>query len=72
MAPRMEPVESSSVVAVGYDEATNELWVEFEGGGTYVYSLVPRSVHRELLASSSIGRFMNRTVKPRYAAREVW
>ena len=71
MAPRMEPVESTSVVAVGYDEAANERWVEFDGGGTYAYSLVPRSVHRELLQSGSIGRYVNRTVKPRYAAREV-
>ena len=71
MSPRMEPVESSSVVAVGYDGATNELWIEFEGGTTYAYSLVPPSVHRELLRSGSIGRYVNSTVKPRYAAREV-
>ncbi|GAA3512638.1 KTSC domain-containing protein [Aeromicrobium panaciterrae] len=67
----MESVESSSVVAVGYDSATNELWIEFEGGSTYAYSLVPPSVHQELLQSGSIGRYVNLTVKPRYAAREV-
>lgn len=71
MAPTMRPVESSSVVAVGYDEALNELWVEFAGGGTYAYSLVPPSVYRGLLRSESVGRYVNRTVKPRHAAREV-
>lgn len=67
----MELVESSSVEAVGFALETNELWIRFEGGATYVYSPVPRSVHRELLGSGSIGRYINQYVKPRFGCREV-
>lgn len=67
----MEPVESSSVEAIGFASETNELWIRYEGGATYVYSPVPRSVHRELLSSGSIGRYINQHVKPRFGCREV-
>jgi hypothetical protein len=71
MAPEMELVESSSVEAVGFAPETNELWIRYEGGATYVYSPVPRSVHRELLDSGSIGRYINQHIKPRFGCREV-
>ncbi len=67
----MELVESSSVEAVGFAPETNELWIRFEGGATYVYSPVPRSVHRELLGSVSIGKYINQFIKPRFGCREV-
>lgn len=67
----MELVESSSIEAVGFAEETNELWIRFEGGATYVYSPVPRSVHRDLLGSASIGRYINQHIKPRFGCREV-
>lgn len=70
-APEMEHVDSSSVEAVGFDRETNELWIQYLGGGTYVYAPVPRSIHRELLASGSIGRFVNQRIKPRFGCREV-
>jgi len=67
----MEPVESSSVEAIGFAPQTNELWVRYAGGATYVYAPVPRSVHRELMNSGSIGTYVNRHVKPRFGCREV-
>lgn len=67
----MEIVESSSVEAVGFAAETNELWIRYEGGATYVFSPVPRSVHRELLDSGSIGRYINQHIKPRFGWREA-
>lgn len=69
---RREPVRSGAVAAVGYDPRTNELDIEFSGGDVYRYSMVPPSVHRELLAATSIGAFVNREVKPHYPGREVF
>ncbi|WP_241681045.1 KTSC domain-containing protein [Pseudactinotalea terrae] len=60
------------MAAVGYDAATNELEVEFIGGDVYRYSMVPPSVHRELMVADSIGAYVNREVKPHYPGREVF
>ena len=69
---RRVPVRSAAVSAVGYDPATNELDIEFAGGDVYRYSMVPPSVHRELLAAESVGAFVNREVKPYYPGREIF
>ena len=41
-----QPVESSSLASVGYEERTRTLEVEFHNGGVYQYLEVPASVHR--------------------------
>ncbi|GEK80667.1 KTSC domain-containing protein [Agrococcus baldri] len=69
--PRMQPVESSSIEAVGFEPTRNELTVRFVGGGTYVYGMVPRSVFDDLLAAESKGRFVNQRIKPRYPFRKA-
>jgi lysyl-tRNA synthetase class 2 len=71
-AVRRVPVRSGAVSAVGYDPTTNELDIEYTGGDVYRYSMVPPSVHRELLAADSIGAFVNREVKPHYPGREIF
>lgn len=60
------------MAAVGYDPDTNELEIEFAGGDVYRYSMVPASVHRELMAAPSIGAFVNREIKPQYPGREIF
>lgn len=64
-------VESSSVRAVCYDTATFELEVEFHSGRTYRYQQVPIAAYRLLLQAPSIGEFVNKQIKPRFAAKEV-
>jgi hypothetical protein len=68
---RRSRVDSRAIVSVGYDKATNVLEVEFAGdGGIYQYFAVPASVAAAMLASDSIGRFVNEHIKPRY--RSIW
>jgi hypothetical protein len=67
---RREPVTSSSVASVGFDPATNELEIEFLGGDIYRY-LVPRRIHRELMAADSIGRHFVRSIRPVYRGWKV-
>jgi hypothetical protein len=71
MAPDMTPVDSSSVASVGYDEVAQELWVEFVGGRTYVYSPVPETTYQELVSAGSVGAYVNREIKPHYNCRVV-
>lgn len=69
--PRMQRIDSSSVRAVGYDDQLGRLFLEFAGGGSYVYYGVPPSIHRDLLAAESVGRFVNTKIKPRYPAKSL-
>ena len=64
-------VDSSSVTSVGYDPATFELEVEFRNGRTYRYQQVPIAAYRLLLQAPSIGEFVNKQLKPRFAAKQV-
>ena len=53
------PVASSSLAAIGYDDATQTLEVEFTNGHIYQYFDVPRTVFDSLLGSESLGAFFN-------------
>jgi hypothetical protein len=65
------PVQSTSVLSVGYDPVTSELELEFRNGRVYRYSQVPRAAHRLLLQAPSIGEFVNMQIRPRFSAVEV-
>jgi len=58
MAMKLVPVESSMLLAVGYDAASKELEAVFSSGAVWRYREVPRKVYRELLAAESKGSYM--------------
>jgi hypothetical protein len=66
---RRRPVHSSSVRSVGWSDGTLEL--EYVNGSTYEYFDVPQPTYAALLASSSIGAYVNAHIKPHYDCREV-
>lgn len=55
---KLEPVESSTIQAVGYDETTSTLEVVFNSSKTYRYFEVPKTVYLELMESDSKGSYM--------------
>lgn len=57
------PVSSSNLRAVGYDDETRTLEVEFLNGGLYQYSGVPASKHQGLMAASSKGSYFDVHIK---------
>lgn len=59
----MTPVESSNVVAIGYDD--NTLYVKYSSG-MYKYDNVPKEVAEKLFNADSKGRFMNDYIKGSY------
>jgi hypothetical protein len=66
MMPEMIYVDSSNIEAIGYDEDSQELHVQFLSGGYYVYYEVPRQIFDDLLMAPSKGSFLNREVKNIY------
>jgi uncharacterized protein len=69
-AMEREPVTSSNVVSVGYDAPTETLEVEFKNG-VYQYYNVPQPIIDQMMASESIGKFLNVYVKPVYPCAKV-
>jgi hypothetical protein len=59
-----EPVNSTSVASVGYDKSSETLEVEFRNESVYRYFGVPEQIYKELLTTSSLGRFINYRIKP--------
>ena len=65
------PVQSRSIITVGYDPVVQVLDIEFHTGRIYRYAGVPEHVHEELLAAPSIGAYVAHHIKPRYPATEL-
>lgn len=60
---RRIPVTSSNCASVGYDETTCTLEVEFKHGGVYRYFGVPASEHAALVATPSVGGYLDAHIK---------
>lgn len=67
----MHNVDSSNVAAVGYEEDSQTLQVEFNNGGTYQYFDVPQAIFEGLLGASSVGQYLNQNVKGSYRYSRV-
>src|SRR5258706_2598397 len=57
---------SSSIIAAGYDSERRVLRLQYSGGGTYDYYLVPADVFQRFLDAPSKGQFVNWDIKPYY------
>ena len=51
-----QAVTSSDIRAIGYDEQSLTLEIEFKSGGLYEYANVPEAVYRSLMSASSHGK----------------
>ena len=60
---QMQQVNSSNVAAVGYEEASQTLQVEFNNGSTYQYFDVPKAVFEGLTNAGSVGGYLNTHIK---------
>jgi len=66
----LRPVQSSNVVAVGYEPDGGQLVVQFKSG-LYRYDGVPQAFYHALLAAPSVGKFLNTDIKPRYPVTSI-
>ena len=65
----LQPVDSSAVKAVGYDSATQTLFVQLLSTmDVYAYQGVPASVYESFISSPSKGRFYPDKIKGKYTS----
>jgi len=67
----MQPVSSSNVESIGYDENTESLFIRFLNGTLYEYKNVPKVIHEQLMAAPSIGSYLHRNVKGIFAYERI-
>ena len=67
----MIPVTSSNVQAIGYEESTETLRVEFNNGSIYEYKNVPGVVFNELTQAGSVGAYLNRNIRYNYPYEKI-
>jgi len=65
-----EPVSSSTILSVGYDQSSETLEIEFKNG-IYQYYNVPSAVHQQFMESSSKGQFLHFNIKNAYPCSRV-
>jgi hypothetical protein len=60
------PITSTTLNAVGYDEDSQTLEMEFKTGSVYQYAGVPSSEFEGLMNADSKGKYFNANIKNRY------
>ena len=66
-----EPVISESIAAIGYDDDTETLEVEFVTGRVYRYRGVSQDVFEDFRQAPSKGAFFNQHIKNAYPWEQV-
>ena len=64
-------VSSSNIVAIGYENETQTLEIEFHGGRVYQYYGVPESMYDQLMQTSSKGKFFHMYIRNGYPYSRV-
>ncbi len=66
-----QPVVSSDIASIGYDEPNETLEIEFKATGIYRYFSIPKSVAEEFQRTPSPGKFFLQNIKGKYAREKV-
>lgn len=68
---KRQPVQSSNVASVGYDDSKHLLEVEFTTGSVYQYEGVSAEEHRGLVGAESVGKYFAANIRKRYQGQRV-
>ncbi len=66
-----QPVSSSGLRDVGYEEDSRTLEIGFQNGRVYQYQDVPPIVHDELLTAASLGSYFQSRIRNQYRHRRI-
>ena len=66
-----QPVSSSNIASIGYDNDTEILEVEFLNGSVYEYKNVTSVVYEELMNAASHGSYFNREIRMTYSYEKI-
>lgn len=64
-------VHSSSIQALGYDEAAQTLYINFRKGGLYSYNKVPPVIFEEFRKSPAKGKFFFNNIRDKFKMRRI-
>lgn len=67
----MNPVESSNIQAVGYDQDKEVLVIDFNSGTTYEYKNVPFDIFQGLMDADSVGSYFHKNVRTTYEYSKI-
>lgn len=68
---RRQPVTSSNIAEIGYDEGQRVLEILFSNGSLYQYFDVPPQIFNELMQASSVGKYLNSNIKSHFRYARV-
>lgn len=68
---KREPVESSNLASVGYDNESEILEIEFNHGGVYQYYDVPESEYEALMDADSHGKYFASNIRNDYEYQKM-
>ena len=66
-----QPVISSNVRSIGYDQASNTLEIEFTNAGVYQYLSVPESLYTCLMEANSVGSYFHAHIKKAFQCERI-
>lgn len=66
-----QPVVSSDISSIGYDDASQTLEIEFKATGAYRYFSVPRETYDALTQTSSPGKYFRLQIKGKFAWEKI-
>lgn len=69
--PQMIPVESSNIVAIGYESLGATLFVQFKSGRTYAVADIAPGEYDAFMSAPSKGSFYANNIKDQYKVRPV-
>ena len=69
--PDLTPVSSSHLSALGYDDATQKLYVQWKDGQISAYDNVPAATASDLQNAPSIGKAFNDLIRGKYQHQYV-
>jgi hypothetical protein len=67
----MQPVKSSNIKAIGYDEGSETLQIQFKNGRAYKYKDVPAIIFEALQHADSVGKYYFARVQKCYECEKV-
>lgn len=65
------PVESRSLVSIGFARETRVLEIEFRSGAIYQYRGVPQTIFEELRKAESKGRYFAQSIRGKYEFQHI-
>lgn len=64
-------VDSTNIEWIAYNKEKEELYVNFLGGGLYVYYKVPEELFNDFLKAGSKGRFLHMKIKNKFEYKKL-